>query len=52
MNKSRVIKEAKKVLKIEINSAKTLSSSFNKSFYNVVKTIFDTEGRVVVTGIG
>ena len=52
MNKSQVIKEAKKVLKIEIDSAKTLSSSFNESFYNVVKTIFDTQGRVVVTGIG
>ena len=52
MNKSQIIKEAKKVLKIEIASAKTLSSSFNQSFYNVVKTIFKTKGRVVVTGIG
>ena len=52
MNKSQIIQEAKKVLKIEIDSAKTLSSSFNQSFYNVVKTIFDTKGRVVVTGIG
>ena len=52
MNRSQIIKEAKKVLKIEIDSAKTLTSSFNQSFYNVVKTIFDTQGRVVVTGIG
>ena len=52
MNKSQIIKDAKKVLKIEINSAKSLGSSFNQSFYNVVKTIFDTQGRVVVTGIG
>jgi len=52
MNKAQIIKEAKKVLRIEINSAKTLSSSFNQSFYNVVKTIFDTKGRIVVTGIG
>ena len=52
MNKSQVIKEAKKVLKIEIDSAKTLVSSFNQSFYKVVKTIFNTQGRVVVTGIG
>ena len=42
MNKSQIIKEAKKVLKIEIESVKTLSSSFNQSFYNVVKTIFET----------
>ena len=46
MNKSQIIKEAKKVLKIEIDSAKTLSSSFNKSFYNVVKTIFDTQMKM------
>ena len=52
MNKLEVIKEAKKVLKIEINSAKTLSSSFDNSFYNVVKTMFQTKGRIVVTGIG
>ena len=52
MNKSQIIKEAKKVLKIEIESIKTLSSSFNQSFYNVVKTIFETKGRIVVTGIG
>ena len=49
MNKSQIIKEAKKVLKIEIDAAKTLSSSFNQAFYNVVKTIFNTRGRVVVT---
>ena len=52
MKKSDIIKEAKKVLKIEIDSAKTLSSSFNNSFYNVVKTIFNTKGRVIITGIG
>ena len=52
MTKLEVIKEAKKVLKIEINSARTLSSSFNSSFYNVVKTMFQTKGRIVVTGIG
>ena len=52
MNKVEIINEEKKVLKIEISSAKTLNSIFNNSFYNVVKTIFDTKGRIVVTGIG
>ena len=52
MNKSEIIREAKKVLKIEIESAKTLNSSFDESFCNVVKTIYQTNGRVVVTGIG
>ena len=35
-----------------MDSVKTLNSSFNESFYNVVKTIFETKGRIVVTGIG
>ncbi len=52
MEKSKLLKEAKKVLKTEIESVKTLNSSFNQSFYNVVKTISNTKGRVVVTGIG
>ena len=52
MNKNQIIREAKKVLEIEIRGAKTLSYSFNQSFYNVVKTIYNTKGRIVVTGIG
>jgi len=52
MNKTQIIKEAKKVLKIEIESIKTLNSSFNDSFYNIVNTMFNTTGLIVVTGIG
>ena len=52
MNKTQIIKEAKKVLKIEIDGAKTLVSSFNNSFFNIVNTIFKTKGLIVVTGIG
>ena len=52
MDKSQIINEGKKVLKIEIDSAKTLSKIFNNQFYNIVKTIYNTKGRVVVTGIG
>ena len=52
MKKNEIIKEAKKVLKIEINSIKTLNSSFNNAFYNVIKTIYNTKGRVIVSGIG
>jgi len=52
MKKSEIIKEAKKVLTIEIDSLKTLNSSFSNSFYNVVKTIYNIRGRLVVTGIG
>ena len=52
MNKSQTLKEAKKVLLTEIKSIKTLSRSINENFYNVVKTIFLTKGRIILTGIG
>ena len=52
MNKSQIIKEAKKVLKIEMESIKTLNSSFDDSFFNIVKTMFNTSGRIIVTGMG
>ena len=52
MNKKQILSEAKKVLNIELQSIKTISSSFDNNFYNVVKTIFETKGRVIVTGIG
>ena len=52
MNKKQIINEAKKVLRIEIASAKSLESIFNNAFYNVVKTIYNTKGRIIITGIG
>ena len=52
MNKKQILSEAKKVLNIELKSIKTISSSLNDNFYNVVKKIFFTKGRVIVTGIG
>ena len=52
MNKFQIIKVAKKVLSIELQSIKTLNSVFNNNFYNVVKTIYETKGKIIVTGIG
>lgn len=52
MNKLQIINEAKKVLSIEIKGIKTLTRSFDNNFYNVVKTIYNTRGQVIVTGIG
>ena len=52
MNKKEVIKEAKKVLNIELSSIKTISNSFNNEFYNAVNEIFISKGKVIVTGIG
>ena len=52
MNKLQIINEAKKVLSVEIKGIQTLTKSFDNNFYNVVKTIYNTRGQVIVTGIG
>ena len=52
MNKKQIINEAKRVLRVELKSIKTLSSTFNNNFYKIVSVIFKTKGRVIVTGIG
>ena len=52
MNKKQILLAGKKVLQSELQSIKTLNSIFDDSFYRVVKTIYETKGRVIVTGIG
>ena len=52
MNKKQILNEAKKVLSTEIKGIKTVSKSFNDEFYQVVKIIFETKGRTIITGIG
>ena len=52
INKRNILKEAKKVLDIEIKSLRTLDKSFNSSFINIVSIIYNIKGRVIVTGIG
>ncbi len=43
---------AKKALKIESEAILQLQNQLNSDFYNSVKKIFESKGRVVVTGIG
>ena len=52
MNKLQIIKEARRVLKVELESVKTLSATFNDTLYKIVSVILKTKGRVIVTGIG
>ncbi len=52
MKKNKILSSAKKTLSIEQRGIKTLSHIFNNNFYNAVKTIFNTKGRVIVTGVG
>ena len=50
--KKIIINSAKKTLSTEVKGLKTLSNTFNNNFYNAVKAIYNTKGRVIVTGIG
>lgn len=43
---------AKKALKIESEAILQLQNQLNADFYKIVKKIFESKGRVVVTGIG
>ena len=47
-----VLKRAKAVLDIEASAVKALKKSINSDFKAAVKYIFDSKGRVVVTGVG
>ena len=52
MNKKQIIYTAKKTLATEVKGIKSLSKTFNKNFHYAVNTIFNSKGRIIVTGIG
>ena len=54
MNKSidKIIELAKTTLNIEADSVRNLQNFINDDFVNSVKLIYESKGRVVVTGIG
>ena len=52
MNKLQILSHAKKVLSTELKSIKTLNACFDDNFYNVVKTIYQTKGTIILTGVG
>ena len=52
MKNKKIIDIAKKTLAIEIKGIKSISKIFNNNFLKAVKTIYNTKGSVIVTGIG
>ena len=52
MKKTEIIKQAKEVLNIEIKSLKNLTKTFDNNFYYSIKKIYESKGRVIVTGVG
>ncbi len=50
--KSKILNSAKKAFAKELASIKTLSSTFNNSFYKAIDKINNLKGRVILTGVG
>ena len=51
-NNKKIINSANRALARELSSIKNLISTFNSSFCNAVNLIFNTKGKVVITGVG
>lgn len=51
-NTENIIEIAKKVLKIEADAVLALTEKLNKDFEKAVEIIYNSKGRVVVTGMG
>ena len=52
MINKKIINSAKRTLSRELGSIKNLKSTFNKNFCTAVDLIFNTKGKVIVTGVG
>ena len=52
MKSSILIKEARRVLRVEADAVRALVPRIGKAFIAAVETLYACKGRVVVTGIG
>jgi arabinose-5-phosphate isomerase len=52
MNKSRIIKTGKTVLKIEANAISKLSKKLDNEFYKAVNLIISLKGKLIISGVG
>jgi len=51
-NKELIVKTAQETINIEAATIKALEQEINDIFCDCIQTIFDTKGRVIVSGIG
>jgi arabinose-5-phosphate isomerase len=51
-DKTSIIKTGKKVVRIEASSVAQLEDHINEDFAKAVNTVFNSHGRVVITGMG
>ena len=51
-NNKKIINSANRTLARELSSIKNLKSTFNSNFCKAVNLIYNTKGKVVITGVG
>ena len=51
-NNKNIINSASRTLARELNSIKNLKSTFNSNFCKAVNLIYNTKGKIVITGVG
>ena len=52
MDNKEILKEANRVLDVELKGIQSLSKNIDANFIKLVKGIMNTKGRVIVTGMG
>ncbi len=52
MNKSKIIKKGKSVLKLEAKAIQKLAVNLNDSFFDAVNLIIDLKGKLIISGVG
>lgn len=52
MDQNKIIEKAKEVIRIEAEAVANLELRINSSFVEAVETIYESEGRTIVTGMG
>ena len=51
-NNRKIINSANRTLSRELSSIKNLKSTFNYNFCEAVNIIYNTKGKIVITGVG
>ena len=51
-NNKKIINSANRTLARELSSIKNLKSTFNLNFCKAVNLIYNTKGKIVITGVG
>ena len=52
MNNKKIINSANRTLTSELSSIKNLKSTFNSNFCQAINLIYNTKGKIVITGVG